>query len=162
MDELETHATLDRRMLLKTAATGVGAAALTLASTAQRAEANTAAQVGELGLTKEKEKEKEKDKRPGDILIERPGSDFMLDVIKTLELEYIATNPGSSFRSLHESIVNHGGNSKPELREAMGAKARGRVEEHFSVRHQVDALVALWSGVLEQGRGSAHPNSSMS
>jgi acetolactate synthase-1/2/3 large subunit len=47
--------------------------------------------------------------------IARPGSDFMVDVIKTLDLRYIAANPGSSFRSLHESVVNYGGNSKPEL-----------------------------------------------
>ena len=48
-------------------------------------------------------------------LIERPGSDFMLDVIRTLDLDYISTNPGSSFRSLHESLVNYGGNKAPEL-----------------------------------------------
>ena len=47
--------------------------------------------------------------------IERPGSDFMIDVIRTLDLDYISTNPGSSFRSLHESLVNYGGNRKPEL-----------------------------------------------
>jgi thiamine pyrophosphate-dependent acetolactate synthase large subunit-like protein len=52
---------------------------------------------------------------PGDIVIERPGSDFMVDVIKTLDLKYMTTNPGSSFRSLHESLVNYGGNAKPEL-----------------------------------------------
>jgi acetolactate synthase-1/2/3 large subunit len=48
-------------------------------------------------------------------VIERPGSDFMMDVIKTLDLDYVAANPGSSFRSLHESLVNYGGNKKPEL-----------------------------------------------
>ena len=51
----------------------------------------------------------------GERLIERPGSDFMIDVIRTLDLQYVSTNPGSSFRSLHESLVNYGGNSKPEL-----------------------------------------------
>ncbi len=50
-----------------------------------------------------------------DKLIERPGSDFMLDVIRTLDLTYVATNPGSSFRILHESLVNYGGNAKPKL-----------------------------------------------
>jgi thiamine pyrophosphate-dependent acetolactate synthase large subunit-like protein len=49
-----------------------------------------------------------------DKYIPRPGSDFMVDVIKTLDLRYIAANPGSSFRSLHESVVNYGGNAKPE------------------------------------------------
>jgi acetolactate synthase I/II/III large subunit len=48
-------------------------------------------------------------------LVERPGSDFMMDVIRTLDLSYVTTNPGSSFRSLHESLVNYGGNTKPEL-----------------------------------------------
>ncbi len=46
---------------------------------------------------------------------DRPGSDFMLEVIKTLGFEYVCANPGSSFRGLHESILNHGGNKSPEL-----------------------------------------------
>src|SRR5262245_13964352 len=48
-------------------------------------------------------------------IIENPGSDFMMDVIKSLGFEYITTNPGSSFQGLHESIINYGGNAKPEL-----------------------------------------------
>jgi acetolactate synthase-1/2/3 large subunit len=51
----------------------------------------------------------------GDSFIPRPGSDFMVDVIKTLNLDYVAANPASSFRSLHESLVNYGGNQKPEF-----------------------------------------------
>jgi acetolactate synthase I/II/III large subunit len=47
--------------------------------------------------------------------ITRPGSDFMVDVIKSLKLDYLAANPGSSFRSLHESVVNYGNNQSPEL-----------------------------------------------
>jgi acetolactate synthase I/II/III large subunit len=47
--------------------------------------------------------------------MDRPGADFMLDVLKALDFEYAAANPGSSFRGLHESIVNYGGNQKPEL-----------------------------------------------
>src|SRR5215813_10678207 len=46
---------------------------------------------------------------------DRPGSDFMLDVIKALGIEYVAANPGSTFRALHESILNYGGNKSPEL-----------------------------------------------
>src|SRR5689334_7142416 len=46
---------------------------------------------------------------------DRPGSDFMLDVIKSLGIEYCAANPGSTFRALHESIINYGGNKTPEL-----------------------------------------------
>jgi acetolactate synthase I/II/III large subunit len=46
---------------------------------------------------------------------DRPGSDFMVDVIKTLNFDYVCANPGSSFRGLHESLVNYGGNKAPEL-----------------------------------------------
>src|ERR1700749_1475107 len=49
------------------------------------------------------------------LTADHPGSDFMVDVIKSLGIEYIAANPGSSFRCLHESIVNYGGNKSPEL-----------------------------------------------
>jgi acetolactate synthase-1/2/3 large subunit len=46
---------------------------------------------------------------------ERTGSDFMVDVIKSLGIEYACANPGSSFRGLHESIINYGGNRGPEF-----------------------------------------------
>src|SRR5688572_18849303 len=46
---------------------------------------------------------------------ERPGGDFMVDVLKSLKFDYVASNPGSSFRGIHESIVNYGGNSAPEF-----------------------------------------------
>ena len=51
-----------------------------------------------------------------DILTtESSGSDFMVDVIKSLGFEYVCANPGSSFRGLHESVINYGGNQAPEL-----------------------------------------------
>src|ERR1019366_6724260 len=43
------------------------------------------------------------------------GGDFMVDVLKTLDIEYLAMNCASSFRGLHEAVLNHGGNSKPEI-----------------------------------------------
>jgi acetolactate synthase-1/2/3 large subunit len=49
------------------------------------------------------------------LTADRPGSDFMVDVLKSLGFEYICANPGSSFRALHESIINYGGNKAPEL-----------------------------------------------
>jgi thiamine pyrophosphate-dependent acetolactate synthase large subunit-like protein len=45
----------------------------------------------------------------------RPGSDFMVDVIRALGIEYVATNPASSCRGLHESINNYAMNESPEL-----------------------------------------------
>ena len=49
------------------------------------------------------------------LTVDRSGSDFMVDVIKTLGFEYVASNPGSSFRGIHESLINYGGNKNPEF-----------------------------------------------
>src|SRR5262249_57204859 len=49
------------------------------------------------------------------LTADRTGSDFMVDVIKSLGIDYACANPGSSFRGLHESIINYGGNHSPEL-----------------------------------------------
>src|SRR5580693_4213789 len=43
------------------------------------------------------------------------GGDFMVDVFKTLDIDYLAMNCASSFRGLHEAVINHGGNTKPEI-----------------------------------------------
>jgi len=43
------------------------------------------------------------------------GSDFMVDVLRSLDIDYICANPGSSFRALHESVINYGANQKPEF-----------------------------------------------
>ena len=53
--------------------------------------------------------------QPATRVIERPGSDFMVDVLKTLNIEYLAANPGSTFESLHESLINYGKNENPEF-----------------------------------------------
>ncbi|MBI2149132.1 MAG: thiamine pyrophosphate-binding protein, partial [Acidobacteria bacterium] len=45
----------------------------------------------------------------------QPASDFMVDVIKTLGVEYVAINPGSAFDGLHESLINYGNNKMPEI-----------------------------------------------
>src|SRR5947207_5897634 len=47
--------------------------------------------------------------------IDRPGSDFMVDVIKSLGFEYIFGVPANTYMSLQESIVNYGRNKDPEF-----------------------------------------------
>src|SRR5271168_65015 len=44
-----------------------------------------------------------------------PGSDFMVDVIKTLDIKYLPANPASSYRGIHESLINYGKNTMPEF-----------------------------------------------
>ena len=43
------------------------------------------------------------------------GGDFMVEVLKTLNLEYVAINCASSFRGVHEAIINYGHNTTPEI-----------------------------------------------
>jgi acetolactate synthase-1/2/3 large subunit len=43
------------------------------------------------------------------------GGDFMVDVLRLLDIDYLAMNCASSFRGLHEAVINHGGNTKPEI-----------------------------------------------
>ena len=45
----------------------------------------------------------------------KAGSDFMVDVIKTLDIKYLPSNCASSFRAIHESLINYGGNKMPEF-----------------------------------------------
>lgn len=45
----------------------------------------------------------------------RWGSDYLADVIRSLDLKYVALTPGASFRGLHDSLVNHLGNTDPQM-----------------------------------------------
>jgi hypothetical protein len=57
---------------------------------------------------------------------EKPGSDFMVDVLKTPDIEYCAANPGSSFRGLQESCINYGGNKSPWVHSVQDAASMMR------------------------------------
>ena len=95
---------MDRRRFLTNAAGFVAGAAAS--GTAHRAHARPAQQ-GAAGHPEPADAE--------ELTTERSGSDCMVDVLKSLGFDYICANPGSSFRGLHESIVNYGGNRAPEL-----------------------------------------------
>ncbi len=43
------------------------------------------------------------------------GSDAIADALRQLDIPYVALNPGSSYRGLHDSLVNHLGNSRPRM-----------------------------------------------
>jgi acetolactate synthase I/II/III large subunit len=46
--------------------------------------------------------------------VKRYGSDVMVDAIKACGFKYVSLNPGSSYRGLHDSLVNYGRND-PEI-----------------------------------------------
>ena len=95
------QSSVGRRKFLQLAAS---AAAMAGSSTAMSAQQETPARQPEITVNE-----------PGALPPVRAGSDFMLDVMKSLGFEYVAANPGSSYRSLHESTINYGMNRNPEL-----------------------------------------------
>jgi acetolactate synthase-1/2/3 large subunit len=104
--------TVDRRKFLKSAAV-TGAVALTVNGPAAAEPQQAPAGAPASAPTPPREVDPPTDVEV--ITTDRPGGDFMVDVIKTLGFEYIAANPGSSFRGIHESIVNYGNNQAPEF-----------------------------------------------
>jgi len=47
--------------------------------------------------------------------IPKYGSDVIVDLMKAFDIEYAAFNPGATFRGIHDSILNYGGNNCPEV-----------------------------------------------
>ena len=49
--------------------------------------------------------------------LERPEfvSDLVIYLLNELGVEYAPLNPGATIRGLHESVVNYGNNTNPEL-----------------------------------------------
>ena len=43
------------------------------------------------------------------------GSDAIAAAVRALDIPYVALNPGSSYRGLHDSLVNHLGNTRPRM-----------------------------------------------
>jgi acetolactate synthase-1/2/3 large subunit len=57
---------------------------------------------------------KPQETRPAAGTTRRWGSDVIVDMLHRYELPYAALNPGASYRGLHDSMVNYGGN-KPYM-----------------------------------------------
>src|SRR5579883_931104 len=106
---------VDRRKFLKGAAVG-GVATLVASTGAAGAQQALTAKAALPSIPPVAPREADPAPTEVDVLVaDRTGSDFMVDVIKSLGFEYVAANPGSSFRGLHESLINYGGNKNPEF-----------------------------------------------
>jgi acetolactate synthase-1/2/3 large subunit len=106
---------VDRRKFLKGAAVG-GVATLVASTGAARAQQSLVARSAPPpAIPPIPRAEADPSAEVNVLTADRTGSDFMVDVIKALGFEYVAANPGSSFRALHESLVNYGGNKNPEF-----------------------------------------------
>ncbi len=108
-----------RRGFLKGAAAGAAAGTVALVAPVSGAGAQQAPAVAPRGSAPTPSAaslaaETEPVEVTGGLTVENAGSDFMVDVFKSLGFEYIASNPGSSFRGLQESFITYGKNQSPE------------------------------------------------
>ncbi|HEY4266274.1 MAG TPA: thiamine pyrophosphate-binding protein [Micropepsaceae bacterium] len=108
MSKRKVPSSVTRRSLLKGAAlTGAAAATAPLPLRAQ-----TAAPTRSVSPPDPEVENYRVDGSP--IVQTTSGSDFMLDVLKTMDFEYAAATCGSSFKGLHESVLNYGKNTNPQ------------------------------------------------
>ncbi len=77
----------------------------------------------------------------------KPGSDYMLDCIKALDIDYVITNPASSCRGLHDSIITYGDNKKPELLTVMHEET-GTAMAHGYFKVTGKPLISLCHGTV--------------
>lgn len=88
------------------------------------------------------------------------GSDALAECLRAMQIPYLALNPGASYRGLHDSLVNHLGNTDPQmllcLHEEVAiaiaqgyAKASGRmmgavVHSNVGLMHATMAVFNAW------------------
>ncbi|MGH8149273.1 MAG: thiamine pyrophosphate-binding protein [Steroidobacteraceae bacterium] len=83
-------------------------------------------------------------------VVSRPGSDFMVDVLKSLGFEYIFAVPANTFLPLQESIINYGGNSAPEFITATNEDLAAGMAHGYAKIEGRPALIACHASVGTQ------------
>jgi acetolactate synthase I/II/III large subunit len=76
----------------------------------------------------------------------RPGSDLIVDALKSVGIEFVMANPGSSFEGLQESIINHGRNDM-ELITALHEES-AVAAAHGYAKAEGKPMAALLHGVI--------------
>jgi thiamine pyrophosphate-dependent acetolactate synthase large subunit-like protein len=110
----ETRRPLRRRGFLKGAALGgFAAAAAPLAAQAQDAPRPATDGPRNPGPIP---KNVEHTARDEGVTLASCGGDYMVDVMRSLGIDYFAATPGNTFMGLHESVVNYGMTTAPNLR----------------------------------------------
>lgn len=79
-----------------------------------------------------------------------PGSDFMVDVLKSLGFDYIFAVPANTFLPLQESIINYGGNSAPEFITATNEDLAAGMAHGYAKIEGRPALIACHASVGTQ------------
>jgi acetolactate synthase-1/2/3 large subunit len=127
---------VDRRNFLKGAAAGAAGAASAIVAGAGSAQ-QSAPSGARPGVALPTEAAGRADYVPpepsvGAQFVRHPASDYMVDVFKALDFDYVAVNPGSAFEGIHESIINHAGNRKPEILTVLHEEAGAAIAHGYA------------------------------
>jgi acetolactate synthase-1/2/3 large subunit len=105
-----------RRGFLKAATiAGAGALATPLTATAQSAAPAPAPAASSIPPTPDREAERGAPSDAMELTQSSSGGDFMVDVMRGLGIEHVAAFVGSSFRGIHESLINYGMLTEPQI-----------------------------------------------
>jgi thiamine pyrophosphate-dependent acetolactate synthase large subunit-like protein len=75
------------------------------------------------------------------------GSDVAAEVLRRLDIPYIALNPGASYRGLHDSLVNYLGNRAPEMLLCLHEEQAVAIAQGYAKATGRPMAVALHSNV---------------
>jgi len=157
MNENDDRASVNRRGFLKGAAS---AAAIAVGSAAPDAIAQRASQQSATGAPAPSPRQVDRDAgavRPGGAAraVTRAGSDLQTQVLKDLGIEFVSSNPGSSFEGLQESIVNYGDppNVMPEFITALHEDAAVDMANGYG-KAEGRPMCALLHGTIGLQHGS--------
>jgi benzoylformate decarboxylase len=75
------------------------------------------------------------------------GSDVVAEVVRRLDLKYIALVPGASYRGFHDSIVNYLGNTNPQMVICLHEEHAVSIADGYGKVTEEPMAVALHSNV---------------
>ena len=75
------------------------------------------------------------------------GSDAIAELLAAFDCKYIALNPGSSYRGLHDSLVNHNGNTNPRMLVCLHEEHTVAIAHGYAKVSQQPMLAAVHSNV---------------
>jgi thiamine pyrophosphate-dependent acetolactate synthase large subunit-like protein len=149
---------VNRRGFLKGAATAAGGAAAAVVgapATAQTAGSTTPAAAAPSTAQVQRDSGAVQPAALPPRAVVRPGSDLMVQVLRDLGIEYVASNPGSSFEGLQESLVNYGDppNVRPEFITALHEETAVDMANGYG-KAQGKPMCALLHGTIGLQHGS--------
>ena len=75
------------------------------------------------------------------------GSDVVAEMLRRLDVRYIALVPGSSYRGLHDSLVNYLGNRDPKMLVCLHEEHTVAIAHGYAKVTEKPMAVAVHSGV---------------